>query len=417
MDLKYMLMLCGGSVATVELGGILRSIRNPNPYGTEQQDYFGRGLGCSTSYILVGADWEDEAGQGQSGKAYIFDSTTGVLLHTLDNPNAYDVAANDYFGAGAAICESYAIVGATGEDDAVIIDNGKAYIFDTSTGNLLWTLDNPNPYTGTGPDKFGHSVSICESYAIVGARYEDEASGLQSGKAYIYNPATGALLWTLDNPNPASTPTNDWFGLSVSITESYAIVSAPGEDVGGGGSGSAYIFNPATGGLLQTLDDPNAYGTPVGDSFGKAVAISETYCIVGANYETDHPTDLYSGKAYVFNNATGSLVHTLDNPNIFGTTASDEFGRSVAISNSFIAVGALYEDDALSSNSGVVYIFDVSTGSLLHSVVNPTDPRSVYADNFGYLVGVTDLYAIGSAPNVFDGTNYSGMVYCIKLAE
>ena len=61
---------------------------------------------------------EDDAGGDNSGKAYIFNVTTGALVHTLDNPNAYGTSSADYFGGSVAISGNYAIVGAIGEDDA-----------------------------------------------------------------------------------------------------------------------------------------------------------------------------------------------------------------------------------------------------------------------------------------------------------
>ena len=111
----------------------------------------------------------------------------GDLLYTLDNPNAYSTSASDYFGHRVAISESYAIVGAYLEDDAGGTSSGKAYIFSTSTGALLYTLDNPNAYSTSAADAFGYSVAISESYAIAGAYAEDDAGGSTSGKAYIFS--------------------------------------------------------------------------------------------------------------------------------------------------------------------------------------------------------------------------------------
>ena len=220
------------------------TLDNPNPYGTSASDYFGYSVSISDSYAIVGAYLEDEAGGDRSGKAYIFNSSTGALLHTLNNPNPYGTSASDYFGYAVAISNSYAIVGTYQEDDAGGLNSGKAYIYNPSTGALVHTLANPTAYGTSANDRFGYSLSISDSYAIVGAYEEDDASGSTSGKAYIFNPSTGALLYTLDNPNPYSTSLNDRFGGAVAISDSYAIVSAYSEnDSGGSGSGKAYIFS------------------------------------------------------------------------------------------------------------------------------------------------------------------------------
>ena len=47
-----------------------------------------------------------------SGKAYIFNVTSGALVHTLDNPNAYGTSETDYFGWALQYMVTTAIVGA-----------------------------------------------------------------------------------------------------------------------------------------------------------------------------------------------------------------------------------------------------------------------------------------------------------------
>ena len=180
-----LLMSSGAGVSAPPrvLGSILN---NPNAYGTSSGDRFGYSVSISESYAIVGAYREDDAGGADSGKAYIFNNTTGNLLHTLNNPNAYGTSSSDTFGHSVSISESYAIVGAYQEDDAGGTSSGKAYIFNNTTGNLLHTLNNPNAYGTSSSDLFGYSVSISESYAIVGAWGEDDAGGADSGKAYIY---------------------------------------------------------------------------------------------------------------------------------------------------------------------------------------------------------------------------------------
>ena len=55
-----------------------------------------------------------------------------------------------------------------------------------TTGSLLQTLNNPNAYSTAATDYFGQSVAISGNRVVVGAPYEDDASGTDSGKAYIY---------------------------------------------------------------------------------------------------------------------------------------------------------------------------------------------------------------------------------------
>jgi hypothetical protein len=162
------------------------------------------------------------------------------LSSTLDNPNAYDTSYNDRFGSSVAVSGDYAIVGAFFEDELGQTDTGKAYIYNAISGALLHTLDNPDDYAGSGGDNFGISVAISGNYAIVGAHQEDDAGVVSSGKAYIFNVTSGALVHTLDNPNTYGTSAGDTFGRTVAIDGNLAIVGAPGEDdAGGTNSGKA----------------------------------------------------------------------------------------------------------------------------------------------------------------------------------
>jgi hypothetical protein len=434
-------------IFNVTTGALVHTLDNPNAYGTSQSDNFGFSVGISGNYAIVGAYVEDESGGLNSGKAYIFNVTTGALLHTLDNPNPYSGSTFDAFGSSVAISGNYAIVSAPDEDDAGGLSSGKAYIFNVTTGQLLHTLDNPNAYDTSAEDEFGYSLAIDGNYAIVGAYFEDDAGGTGSGKAYIFNVTTGALVHTLDNPNAYSTSANDNFGNSVGMSGNYAIVGAVFEDdTGGFTSGKAYIFNVTTGALVHTLDDPNAYSTSASDQFGVSVAISGNYVIVGAATESDS-IELFSGKAYIltvddiynvnhvdkiqFSNGSelrsdsellsvrvnqGELVNTLDNPNAYGTSFEDNFGWSVAISGNYAIVGARFEDDSGGSASGKAYIFNVTTGALLHTLDNPNAYGTSFEDNFGWSVAISGNYAIVGAHLEDDaGGTSSGKAYIFNV--
>ena len=47
--------------------------------------------------------------------------------------------------------------------------------------------NNPNAYGTSANDRFGHSVAISGNRVVVGAVYEDDAGGTDSGKVYLYN--------------------------------------------------------------------------------------------------------------------------------------------------------------------------------------------------------------------------------------
>ena len=401
---------------------LIFTLDNPNAFGTSADDWFGFSVDIDGNLIIIGAFQEDDAGGLTSGKAYIYNATTGALVHTLDNPNAFGTSDGDRFGYSVAISGNYAIVGADREDETGELSSGKAYIFNATTGALVHTLDNPNAFGTSDSDVFGEAAAIDGDRAIVGAYQEDDADGTSSGKAYIFNVTTGALVHTLDNPNPIFSSTNNWFGRSMDISGDRCIVSAYVEtnEAGESGSGKAYIFNVTTGALVHTLDNPDPFGTgDINDFFGYSVAMSGNYAIVSCINE-DEPGGTQSGKAYIFNVTTGDLVYTLDNPNAFGTSQSDSFGTSVAISGNYAIVGASSEDDAGGLSSGKAYVFKTTVGdwtdtTLIDTLDNPNAFGTSAGDNFGRKVSISGNRCIVGAYLEDVGGNASGIAYVYKL--
>ena len=452
-----------------DTGALLYTLTDPNAYSTATGDYFGWSVAISDNYAIVGAYQEDDASGIASGKAYLYSALNGTLTYTLNNPNIYSTSANDRFGYAVAVSDNYALVGAYGEGlggdtnfgtayviststgsltttltkptNIIIDDNkfgtsidmspnytivgapwtstnlvipGRAYIYSNQTQQLLWTLDNPL----SANDRFGQAVALTDTYTIIGAPGADDAGGTASGKAYIYNTATGALLYTLDNPNAFSTSLNDNFGYSVDISDNYIIVGAYLEDTTTTqvSSGKAYIYDTATGALLWTLNNPNAFSTATNDYFSYSVAISDNYAIVGAYLEDETTTLVSSGKVYIFSPATGALLWTLNNPNAYSTSTNDYFGYSVAISDYFAAVGAYLEEPDTNIESGAVYIFDLRSQELLYTLTDPNIYDSSSFDNFGYSVAISNNCVIVGAPleDAVDG-NQSGAAYIFDL--
>lgn len=343
-------------------------------------------LAITDFYTLVGSPLKDDKTSGSNhGEAYLFNTQSGALIRTFTN-----TGTQDFFGCAVDLTDQYLVIGARGSD--------AAYIHDTASGVRLHTLtDLP------GGNSFGAAAAISNNYTVVGAPTADTQNGLSSGKAYIFNTVTGALLHTLDNPNYIGTETDDKFGSRIATTNSYTVIGVPrdgdpppvfGAD---GGSGVAYIYNPATGALIHTLTNPNSAGGVAGDQFGDAVAITNSYTIVGAWGEDEVGGSSDSGKAYIFNTVTGALLHTLDNPGTDNGVIGDNFGKSVAISNKYAIVGAPNDS---SDYSGRAYVFSSLTGEFLFTLDNPNPVEFQFNNQFGNNIAISDNWMAIGAPKV-----------------
>ena len=324
-----------GSVFVVDAtsGATLLSIPNPTP---KSGDKFGNAVASAGSNVLVGAPYDD-TGTSDAGAAYLFDGSTGALLRTFLNPTAAD---SDHFGAAVAATGNYVLVGAP-EDDTAANNAGAVYVFDATNGNLLGTITGPAAASGDG---FGNALAIRGTSVIIGA-YKVDAGASDAGAVYVFDIATRGLLRSIPNPSPNG---SDFFGWSVAAVGNDVLAGAYQDDTGATNAGSAYLFDGDTGVLKRTFNNP----TPgQSDFFGYAVAGMGPNVLVGAYQDDTSASD--SGSAYLFDGATGTLLGTFNNPT---PAISDYFGQSLAAFDDAIVVGAP-EDDQWAANSGVIHVF------------------------------------------------------------
>ena len=354
----------------------------------EPGDNFGQSIAISGDTALIGA-WGNDDNGAFSGSVYLFYTHTGQQVFNL-LPS--DGAADDRFGVSVAMSGATAIVGAYLDGDNGN-NSGSAYLFDITTGQQLFKL---LPSDGAADDLFGHSVAISGTLAIAGAYGDD----IQAGSAYLFNASTGEQLFKL---LPDDGEVIDRFGFSVAISGAVAIVGAYGDDDNGDWSGSAYLFDTATGQQIFKLlpNDGSAF-----DSFGFSVAISGNTAIVGA-FDDSKNGRFGVGSAYLFDTTTGQqLFKLLANDG----AAGDSFGRSVAISGNTAISGSGGNDDN-GDSSGSAYLFDVTTGQQLTKLL-PND--GAQAGRFGDSVAIGGGTAIVGAH--YDD-NFSGSAYLFDALE
>ena len=385
------MLLSNGATATAP-AGIATETAKLLPDDGAVEDFFGSSVAMSGTTVIVGAFGEDDNGIS-SGSAYLFDTTTGQQIAKL-LPS--DGAAYDGFGSSVAISGTTAIVGASGDDDNGN-NSGSAYLFDTTTGRQIAKL---LPSDGAAWDQFGTSVAISGTTAIVGAAWDNDVdNGSQSGSAYLFDTTTGQQIAKL-LPNDGAP--SDFFGTSVAISGTTAIVGAHGNDDNGNYSGSAYLFDTFTGQQIAKLlpSDGAAY-----DFFGRSVAISgTTTAVVGAHGDDDNGNN--SGSAYLFDTTTGRQIAKL----LPCDGAWDNFfGGSVAINGDVALVGAWGVDDVgYISISGSAYLFDTTAGRQITKLL----PSDGAADkSYGGSVAISDAAAIVGAESDDDNGSRSGSAY------
>jgi len=292
-------------------------------------DFFGVSVAIGSGRIVVGASGDDDNGS-QSGSAYIFD-LDGTQLAKIKSS---DGAATDYFGEIVAVGSGRIVVGALVDDDDGSA-SGSAYIFDLD-GTQLTKITASDANNG---DRFGTSVAIGSGRIVVGASLDDD-DGSESGSAYIFD-LDGTQLTKITASDAAA---GDRFGHSVAVGSGRIVVGSYGDDVNGGQTGSAYIFDLDGTQLAKITASDGASG----DSFGFSVAVGSGRIVVGAYGDGDD-----SGSSYIFDLDGTQLAKIVASD----AASNDRFGRSVAVGSGRIVVGS-YLDDDNGGSSGSAYIWN-----------------------------------------------------------
>ena len=213
-----------------------------------------------------------------------------------------------------------------------------------------------------GPEAaaFGWAVSLTGRHdrasantAIVGAPSDNLAGAKKAGSAYIFvrNGDSWKQQAKLVAPDPED---EDAFGFAVSIDRNTAIVGVPMDDDAGKDAGLAYIF----------VRDGNAWRQQaklapqdlVGfDAFGSAVFVHGNTALVGANGHS-HNGLRFAGAAYVFVRE-GTTWAEQAKLTANDAASSDSFGKSVAVFNNTIIVGAPLADGGGKKDAGAAYVF------------------------------------------------------------
>ncbi len=369
----------------------------------EANDRFGSSVSISGNYAIVGAPSDNVGANTNQGSASIYqwDGSSWVLMQKITDAIG---ESNDFFGNSVSISGNYAIVGAEGDDIGSDVNQGSASIYQWN-GTSWVLMQKITDLTGAANDNFGSSVSISGNYAIIGADSDDIGANSTQGSASMYN--WNSSSWVLLNKiYDAAGSVNDHFGYSVSISGSYAIIGAYGFN---SNQGAAYIYLRFGSSWVFQTKITDGLGS-IGDAFGLSVSISGSYAIIGA-YNENVGSNLGQGSASIYKREGTSWVLMNKITDALGA-AGDDFGYSVSISQDYAIVGAR-NGNGVNGGGGTANIY-LRVGYGWQLLQRVSDPGSVGSENFGNPVAVegnTKRFACG-AP--FYGS-FSGKVLFGKI--
>lgn len=381
-------------LSTAHAQAPIHTLLSPTPRGPGQfgakvigvPDLDGDGRGD----LVVGAQWEANL----AGRVHVYSGASGTLIRTLQSPTPR-VDLGQFGLALAAVPDLdgdgvWDLAVGTSAEGNTVTGFGRVHVFSGATGTLVRSLISPQPeFGGQAFPSFGVAVAGVPDVdgdgfgdLLVGAMREGTGD---SGRAYLFSGATGALLLTMTTPNPE---TNGYFGGAVSSVPDAdgdgvadLLVGAWNEDAGATNAGRAYLFSGATGALLRTFVSPSPTSQGIFGFSLQGVADVDGDgrgdVLVGASGES--APHLTSGRAYLFSGSTGALLRTYTSPN---AVQSGNFGASVAGVPDVDGDGR--EDHLVGAfgemvgalRAGRAHIYSGATGVRLGSVVSPNPEAS-----------------------------------------
>ena len=371
---------------------------------------FGNSVAVSGKTILIGAQNESTfTGIQSRGAAYLFQTETQTWIQQ-SKPLPVSCTVDDRFGYSVSVSGSTAIVGAPHADVGSNANQGAAYIFERDQGGagawgLVKVLSQPE---GAANDLFGHSVSVSGDKAVVGSPFDDVDMPKDQGSVTIFERNQGGANnwgWTHQIFNGPVIGVDEWFGYSVAINAGTLVIGTPFDKNDAGVSqGAAYIWD-LSGAAPGFVKKLLASDRGLNDAFGSSVSVDGNSIVVGAWFKSS-----YQGAAYVFDRDAGGANNWGEVRKLTGDSVGSLFGRQVAISGDTVVVGTytgLVADSA-------AYVFGRNSGGVNNwgrvKKLVPADASS--NDFFGSAVAIEgNTIAVGSWFDSSESANARGSVY------
>jgi hypothetical protein len=243
---------------------------------------------------------------------------------------------------------------------------------------LIRAIHNPDPDPG---ERFGKALRRGVTYVVPVER--DDPQGLQeAGTVYVFARETGALLQTINSPDPQA---GAHFG-AVVLTSTDFVIAAPDADVAGVIDAGAIFVYDDTGELLRAIPNPEPIAN---DHFGRDMIT------IGSGFVVRVAGPTGDGRIYFFHHAPGSdgteleeLVISDPEPN-----TTEEFGKTMYAARQRLVVGSPAATIDGIVEAGLVGVYDLDAFAGPARVGTVANPAPSEGARFGTYLG-----AAGSNP-------------------
>lgn len=373
-------------------------------------DLFGNGVALSTNaggeWLFVGAHNKADAASNTNGvgAAFVFKRNAAGAWDQQPTLLRGALTADGNFGADIAAEGDYVVAGHRYARPVGGVKTGAAVIFKRSGSSWIeaTTLVSNTPLQD---ESFGWSVAISgTNQVLVGS---NSLAAAVPGSVHLFTRTTGTEAWT-QTARWANTGAPNRYGISVSLLSTRAFIGWPGRS---GGGAAQVVHRNSDGSWPAAISQELVSPLPVANGeFGFSVAASGDYLVVGERLGG------VGGRAWVFKYAEATGFNNPVQITPPSVATNDNYGFSVAIDGTRIAVSARYDDGASNdkTDAGAIYFWtlNTTTGTWQQTAVVRGDTANGVLGNEH--VDILGNRAVSGAP--FDSPAFGKVVVVDSLA-
>ncbi|WP_417392204.1 Calx-beta domain-containing protein [Gimesia sp.] len=396
--------------------------------GTENSDQFGTMVAIDGNTVVVSAISDDDSGSS-AGAIYIYDASQGwdnlvetkvIPARILNQDEYYGVGLyTQNFGGSIDIEGTTIVVGATSTGP----QSNSVYIYDGTDGwdqvkESRISLPKDSEIYDRG---FGATVAYHNNNLIVALQDKITDSDVARVYSFTRPPRYNNLIQSQTEIPPAPLADADHTGIAIAVDGDFMAVAANKSDLADTDAGVVYIYQRNKNNINNESDDTwhyhstlTALDAQAGDQFGTSLALDGDTLVIGAFSESTLGEN--SGAAYVYH-LNGSTWEYEEKLTASDGEAGDYFGRSVAIENNTIVVGAYFRDSDSTpeEDTGAVYVFS-RTGSTWFEIQKLTASNAAVLDRFGRAVAIQNgtIFVSAITARVTEPSPEAGAVYVFR---
>ena len=380
-------------------------------------------MAVSGDTIVAGAPNAGVFGIDERGAAYVFQKPPGGWANATvaARLSASDGRHGDHLGLSVGVSGDTVVAGTR---DATVnghVSQGAAYVFVKPPGGWASGTETAKLTASDGGvlNNLGESVAVWGDTVVAGAGGATVDGQDSRGAIYVFEKPAGG--WASGTETAKLTTSDGFasaqFGHPVAIFGNVVVGGAVLATVNGHqDQGAAYVFVKPAGGWASGTETAKltASDGAASDQLGRSVAVSGNTVVAGAPGATAGGRK-GQGAAYVFVEPAGGWANETETAKLTGSDSNpgDEFGWSVAVSARTVVAGAFDTTVSGRPGQGAAYVFEKPQNGWESATETAklTASDGAAGDEFGVAVAASDSTIVAGAPAASENGSGGGAAY------